>query len=125
MAAKKVLIVDDDREWNLLLKMKLGIAGYKVDQAFNGKQGMEKISADKPDLVLLDITMPVMDGWDVCQALRENPDTKELPIIIQSSMNQSDDVQRGKSYSVLRYLLKPCSPEVIVQNVRDVLAPKA
>ncbi len=124
MPAKKILIVDDDREWNFLLKMKLGIAGYTTDQAFNGQDAVEKIAQGKPDLVLLDITMPVMDGWQVCDRLRSQPETKTLPIVIQSSLTHPDDLQRGKSFSVERYLLKPCSPDAIVQSIRDILTPK-
>ncbi len=124
MPAKKILIVDDDREWNFLLKMKLGIAGYMVDQAFNGEQALEKIFESKPDLVLLDITMPVMDGWQVCEQLRQKPETKALPVVIQSSLSNPEDLQRGKSFLVERFLLKPCSPTIIVQSIRDILASK-
>lgn len=98
------------------------MAGFKGEQAFNGKEAIEKISQNKPDMVLLDITMPVMDGWQVCETLRGNDETKELPIIIQSSYTQAEDIERGKSYRVKRYLVKPCSPETIIQNVRDVLS---
>ncbi len=124
MPSKKILIVDDDREWNFLLKMKLGIAGYAADQAFNGKDAVDKIAQSKPDLVLLDITMPVMDGWEVCAHLRASDETKSLPIVIQSSLTHPDDLQRSKSFLVERYLLKPCSPDAIVQSIRDILTPK-
>ena len=121
---KKILIVDDDREWNFLLKMKLGIAGYATDQAFNGKDAVDKIAQSRPDLVLLDITMPVMDGWEVCAHLRAAEETKSLPIVIQSSLTHPEDLQRSKSFLVERYLLKPCSPDAIVQSIRDILTPK-
>ncbi len=117
---KSVLIVDDDKEWSFLLKIKLQAAGFAADQAFNGKEGLEKIRVKAPDLVLLDITMPVMNGWDVCKALRENPGKRDLAVIIQSSYSEPDDIQRGKSFKVKRYLIKPCSPDTILQNVRDV-----
>lgn len=122
MAVKRILVVDDDREWNFLLKMRLEIAGYKGEQAFNGKEALEKIGANRPDLVLLDITMPVMDGWEVCRALREQPATKDLSVIIQSSFTRPEDVEKGKLYQVKRYLIKPCLPDVILQNIRDVFA---
>lgn len=124
MPSKKILIVDDDREWNFLLKMKLGIAGYATDQAFNGKDAVDKIAQSRPDLVLLDITMPVMDGWEVCAHLRAAEETKSLPIVIQSSLTHPEDLQRSKSFLVERYLLKPCSPDAIVQSIRDILTPK-
>lgn len=122
METKKILVVDDDKEWNFLLKMRLEMAGFKGEQAFNGKEAIEKVQLAKPDLVLLDITMPIMDGWQVCETLREQPETKELPILILSSYRQPQDIERGKSYQVKRYLLKPCLPETVIQNVRDIFS---
>lgn len=118
--SQKILVVDDDREWNLLLKIHIEKAGFTVAQAFNGREAMEKIAADTPALVILDINMPVMDGWEVCQTLRGNPATENLPIMILSSYSQVQDIQRGKSFRVKRYLLKPCLPQTVVQNVRDI-----
>lgn len=126
MALKTILVVDDDREWNFLLKLKLELAGYRAEQAFNGKEAMNRI-AEKgaPDLMLLDITMPVMDGWEVCEAVRAAPATQSLPVIILSSFSRAEDIQKGKAFQVQRYLFKPCSPDSIVNNIRDVLAQKA
>lgn len=121
MAAKKILTVDDDKEWAFLIKLRLEMAGFNVEQAYDGKQALEKIGSNRPDLILLDITMPVMDGWEVCRALRERTETKDLPIVILSSYTQPDDVQQGKQFQVKRYLIKPCSPETVLQNVQDVL----
>lgn len=121
-AAKKILIVDDDREWNLVLKLRLTRDGYAIRQAFNGLEAIEKIHADKPDLVLLDIGMPVADGWTVCEKVRNQEETKDLPIIIISSYSQPEDIIQCKTYRVKRHLLKPCSVETVAQNVRDVIA---
>jgi CheY-like chemotaxis protein len=118
--AQKILVVDDDKEWNLLLKIHLEKSGFVIAQAFNGREAIEKIDANKPDLVILDINMPVMDGWEVCQTLRSSPSTENLPIMILSSYSQVQDIQRGKSFHVKRYLLKPCLPQTVVQNVRDI-----
>ncbi len=120
MSLKKILVVDDDKEWNLLLKLRLEGAGYSVEQAFNGREALEKIQEKIPDLVLLDITMPVMNGWDVCKALRERPETKNLPILVHSSYNRPEDLADGKSFQIKRYIIKPCLPGVVVQNVQDV-----
>ena len=122
MDPKKILIVDDDKEWNLLLKMNMQKAGFKVEQAFNGKEALEKIARDKPAMVLLDITMPMMSGWEVCKNLREKPETEKLPILILSSYSNPEDVEQGKSYRVKRYLIKPCLPDTVIQNVRDVFS---
>ncbi len=124
MGIKKVLVVDDDREWNLLLKMRLELAGFRSEQAFNGKEAIQKVNEGRPDLILLDITMPEMDGWDVCKALRDRPDTKDLPIIIISSFSQTEDIERGKSFRVKHYIIKPCSPKTVLQNVSAILSPQ-
>ena len=120
MAQKKILVVDDDKEWNLLLKIRLQASGYQVAQAFNGKEALEKIEQDQPDMILLDITMPVLSGWDVCRVLREQPKTKDMPILIHSSYNRPEDIEQGKFYQVKRFLIKPCLPGTVVQNVQDV-----
>ena len=117
---KQILVVDDDREWNFLLKVMMEQAGFKIEQAYNGKDALDKIAQTKPDLLVLDITMPIMDGFEVCKVLREKPETKELPIVILTSYTQPEDILKGKSYQVKRYLLKPCPPELVIQNVRDI-----
>jgi CheY-like chemotaxis protein len=118
---KKILVVDDDREWNLVLRLRLERENYIIEQAFNGLEALEKIKADKPDLVLLDIGMPVTDGWKVCGTLRNQEETKDLPVIMISSFNRPDDVLQSKTFRVKRFLIKPCSLDTVVQNVRDVL----
>jgi DNA-binding response OmpR family regulator len=117
----KILVVDDDREWNLLLKMQLERAGFHVQQAFDGEQALQKIAEQLPDLVILDIHMPVLDGWGVCERLRAQSTTSQLPIVILSSFTRPEDVERGKSFQVKRYLLKPCLPTVVIKNVRDIM----
>ena len=116
----KIMVVDDDKEWNLVLKMTLQKSGYAVTQAFNGKEAVEKIGQDKPDLVLLDVTMPVMSGWEVCEALRADPSTKDLPIFILSSYSSPVDIEQGKTHRIKRYIVKPCSLQHVLQNVLDV-----
>jgi len=121
MARKKILVVDDDREWNFLLKMRLEYAGLNAEQAYNGKEALEKIKHNKPDLVILDIAMPEMDGWEVSHQIRMHKETKELPIIIVSSISKPEDVEQGKSYQIKRYLIKPCLPQTVIQTTLDIL----
>lgn len=117
---KKIIIVDDDREWNLLLKMNLDRAGFKTIQAFDGGEAIEKIEKEKPDLILLDITMPVMDGWEVYKVLREKKETQGIPVAIISSYTP-ENFEQSKTYQMARYLVKPISPSTIVQHARDIL----
>ena len=116
----KIMVVDDDKEWNLVLKMTLQKSGYEVTQAYNGKEAIDKIGQDKPDLVLLDVTMPVMGGWEVCEALRADPATRDLPLFILSSYSSPVDIQQGKLHHIKRYIIKPCSLQMVLQYVSDV-----
>ena len=119
-----ILIVDDDREWNLVLKLRLEREGYRTAQAYNGLEAIEKVQSDKPDLILLDIGMPVADGWKVCGTLRNQDETKDLPIIVVSAFTQPEDILQCRTYRIKRHILKPCSLETVVQNVRDVFDQK-
>lgn len=122
--SKKILLVDDDREWNFLLKLRLEKAGFEIAQAYNGKEAIQMINKNMPDLVFMDINMPELDGWETCEQLRAKTDTENLPIIIVSSYNHSDDVDRGKKFKIKRYHIKPCSPNAIVQSAQEILDKK-
>jgi chemosensory pili system protein ChpA (sensor histidine kinase/response regulator) len=104
--------------------MELEKAGFHVYQALNGEDAVKKISEDIPDLVILDIQMPVMDGWEVCAKIRGRTAIQHLPIMIVSSYNQPEDIERGKLFHVKRHLLKPCPAKVVIRNVRDILSQK-
>lgn len=90
-----VLIVDDVDANVLLLKLLLTKAGYKTLTAYNGKDALEIIKKSSPDLVLLDIMMPVMDGHEVAAQLREMPERRDMPIIFLSALNSPDDIVKG------------------------------
>ena len=82
MDAKKILIIDDEENIVRLLKTILTVYGYECDTALNSKLGMEKIKADSPDLVVLDIAMPEMDGYEVCRIMKSNETTSSIPVLI-------------------------------------------
>lgn len=121
MAAKKVLVVDDDRVIQQLLVVNLELEGYDVITASDGEQAIEKISSAKPDLVLLDIMMPKYDGWEVCRQAKANPKTANVPIIFLSARAQDLDVRRGIELGVAAYMTKPFDPLELMDVVRRVL----
>jgi len=117
-----VLIVDDVDANVLLLKLLLTKAGYKTLSAYNGKDALEIIENQNPDLVLLDIMMPVMDGHEVAARLREMPEKANLPIIFLSALNSPDDIVKGFKYGAADYVSKPFNKDELLIRVRHQLS---
>ena len=103
----KILVVDDIPLNVLLVKKMLQPLGFDTSEAEDGVVAMEKIGADKPDLILLDLMMPRMDGFEVLRRLRANEETKSIPVIILSALNSNDDVAKGISMGAEDYITKP------------------
>jgi CheY-like chemotaxis protein len=103
----KILVVDDIPLNVLLVKKMLQPLGFETSEAEDGAVAMEKIEADKPDLILLDLMMPRMDGFEVLRRLRASDDTKSIPVIILSALNSNDDVAKGISMGAEDYITKP------------------
>ncbi|MFH1282805.1 MAG: response regulator [bacterium] len=118
---KKILIVDDEENILLLLRDNLIFEGYDVSEARDGMEALDKVDEVKPDLILLDIGLPKLDGWGVCQRLKNNPNTKDIPLIILSARAQDEDVQRGQQYGANGYLRKPCNPREFINKIKENL----
>ena len=119
--AKKILAVDDERHIVRLVQVNLERQGYEVITAFDGREALEKIESEKPDLVILDVMMPYMDGFEVLQAIRKNPDISTLPVIMLTAKAQDADVFRGWQQGVDTYLTKPFNPMELISFVRRIL----
>jgi DNA-binding response OmpR family regulator len=119
--SQSVLIVDDEPMARTLLRLMLVRAGFEVAEAENGFDALEKIEANAPDLILLDVMMPGMDGFTVCQKVRERPETAELPILMLSAKTDVDSINRGLLAGATKYLTKPISPEELTGHVKDAL----
>ncbi len=115
---KRVLVVDDDRVIQQLLEVNLELEGYEVvATAADGKEALEKIAELKPDLVILDIMMPKMDGLEVCRRLRADPDLSEIPVILLSARAQDMDIREGLEIGASAYLTKPFDPVELLDVV--------
>ncbi len=119
---KKILAVDDEPSIVRLVQVNLQRAGYEVVTAFDGKQALEKIESEKPDLVVLDVMMPYMDGFEVLQRLRKDPATRELPVIMLTAKAQDQDVFRGWTSGVDCYLTKPFNPMELISFVKRIFS---
>lgn len=120
--AIKIVCIEDDREMIELVKLILSRQGYDVFGAAGGKEGLEVIAAVKPDLVLLDLMMPDMDGWEVFQRMRANEGMKDIPVIVVTAKAQSIDKVLGLHIAkVDDYLTKPFGPSELLTSVLRVL----
>ena len=116
--AANILIVDDDDSIRSLLHQELGDAGYSIEEARNGKEALEKVRANRPDLIILDIMMPEMNGFDVAAVLKNDPQTMEIPIIVLSVVQ---DKTRGFRIGVDRYLTKPIDTGILFNEIGSLL----
>ncbi len=120
--AYKILVVDDEPTIVRLMEFILARQGHEMMVAVNGEEALEKIRAHAPDLVLLDIMMPRIDGYEVARAVRADPATASLPIIMLSAKAQEEDIRRGVGIGVDEYITKPFSPEHLVHVVAGYLS---
>ena len=120
MAAPRVLVVDDDPVIVKLLQVNFEMEGYQVLTASDGEEGLRQAREHKPDVVLLDVMMPKMDGLQVAVALRSDPDTIAIPILLLSAKAQAADVQAGKDVAD-DYITKPFDPLELLDRVSRLL----
>jgi two-component system response regulator ResD len=118
---QSVLIVDDEPMARTLLRLMLVRAGFNVSEAEDGFDALEKVQINQPDIILLDVMMPGMDGFSVCEALRQRKETATLPIIMLSAKTDLDSINKGLRVGATKYLTKPISPEELNRHVNDVL----
>jgi CheY-like chemotaxis protein len=121
MAAKRILICDDDPVILRLLQVNLELEGYEVLQAHHGEEALEIAGAEHPDLVILDIMMPRLDGYQTAERLKSDDGTKEIPIVFVSAKAQQSDIEKGKSYGVADYLTKPFDPTDLLEIVERLV----
>jgi DNA-binding response OmpR family regulator len=119
--AKKVLIIEDHKETAEMMSSILSAEGLQTSWAENGQIGVEKTFAEKPDLILLDIMMPVMSGFEVYQKLKSNNDTKHIPIIIVSVKVSDKSIKEREDIGVEDYLPKPFDPIELIKTVKKHL----
>jgi two-component system response regulator VicR len=123
--AKVILCIEDEQEMIDLIRLILGRRGFDVRGANNGEEGLKIIHNDHPDLVLLDLMMPDMDGWEVYQHMKSDETTKNIPVIVVTARAQSIDKVLGLHIAkVDDYIAKPFSPQELLNSVDNVLAGK-
>lgn len=117
---KTILVVDDEPSIGRVVQFKLQQEGFRVAVATDGLEGLAKVKEEKPDLILLDLMMPGMDGFEVCRRLRASPETAATPVIILTARGQETDRIKGAELGVLDFYTKPFSPQKLLERVREV-----
>lgn len=117
----RILIAEDEKDIRELIAFTLRFAGFDVLLATNGMEAVEVAEAERPDLVILDVRMPKMSGYEACRRLKENPQTAALPVVFLSAKGQDSEVQQGLESGAEEYILKPFAPDELIQQVRDIL----
>ena len=117
----KVLIVDDDGFISRLVRMKVEQLGHEVETASDGAEGLRKALDLRPDLILLDLMMPRMNGLEVCRQLRAEPAGRDIPVVMLTAKAQERDIEAGFAAGANDYLVKPFSPRELQARVRAIL----
>lgn len=118
----KVLVVEDDKFLRGLLSQKLGASGFSVLLAADGREAVDKAKQEKPAVVLLDLMLPVLDGFEVLKNIKADGEIKSVPVIVLSNLGEKDEVQRALELGAVDYLIKAhFTPDEIIAKVREVL----
>jgi DNA-binding response OmpR family regulator len=118
----KILIVEDDRFLRELIARKLRNEGYEVLEAVDGEEGLKKIKEEKPDLILLDLILPGIDGFEVLAKTKEDPNVAQIPVIILSNLGQREEIERGLKLGAIDYLIKAhFTPGEIIEKIKNIL----
>jgi two-component system alkaline phosphatase synthesis response regulator PhoP len=118
----KILIAEDERDIRDLVAFTLRFAGYEVFTAANGEEAVEQAPNVNPDLILMDVRMPRMTGYEACRIMKLNPDLKDIPIVFLSAKGQETEIQQGLDAGAEEYLLKPFAPDQLTSHVKTILA---
>ena len=123
-SGKLVAVVDDDREVREWLAETLGHAGYQVALAANGLRLVSALQVDRPDLILLDVNMSWIDGFELCRALKKNPLWADIPVVFISGRSRHDDVEQGLACGAVDYFAKPLDARELLDRIGELVQPR-
>ncbi|MBI2056382.1 MAG: response regulator [Candidatus Sungbacteria bacterium] len=117
-----ILLVEDDKFLRNIISQKLTQAGFRVEEAVDGKEALKKVESKAPKLVLLDLLLPEIDGFAVLKRLQENNDLKKIPVIVLSNLGQDEDVRKAKELGAKDYMVKAYfTPTEVIERVQKIL----
>ena len=118
----KILIAEDERDIRDLVAFTLRFAGYEVFAAANGEEAVEMAPKVNPDLILMDVRMPRMTGYEACKVMKANADLRDIPVVFLTARGQETEIQQGLDAGAEEYLLKPFAPDQLTTRVKAILA---
>jgi DNA-binding response OmpR family regulator len=121
MARGKVLIVDDEEYIQHILNFSFGAEGYDVVTASDGEEGLSKAKDEKPDVIVMDIMMPRMDGYEACKKIKSDPATRNIPVILLTAKGRDADRKLGSDAGADDYIVKPFSPGRLIERVEGII----
>ena len=124
MSKGKLLIVDDDKDFITAVAARLESRGFIVTKAFNGKEGLEKVYAEKPDAIILDVMMPEMNGFEVCKKLKTDEKYKDIPVVMLTARSSPEDVKFAKEMGSDAYFVKPFELDMLLYELNALLRAK-
>ena len=117
----KILIAEDERDIRELVNFSLQFGGFTVVQAVNGAEAVEQARKELPDLILMDVRMPKMTGYEACRQMKSMPELRDIPVVFLSAKGQESEIQTGLESGAEEYILKPFAPDELVKQVQAVL----
>jgi two-component system phosphate regulon response regulator PhoB len=124
MARETILVVEDDENIQQLVGYNLAKAGFHVVYADNGEQALSQIKREKPELIVLDLMLPGLSGFEVCKLVRKDPKTKSLPIVMLTAKSEENDMAAGLDLGADDYITKPFSPKILISRIKAALRRK-
>ncbi|MDD3643230.1 MAG: response regulator [Candidatus Krumholzibacteria bacterium] len=121
MRKGKILVVDDEVNITQILEFSIGAEGYEVITASNGEEAIDKARREQPDLIILDIMMPRIDGYEACRILKSNPLTKSIPVVLLTAKGRDIDKRLGYEVGATDYIIKPFSPSKLIDRIHELL----
>ena len=116
-----ILIAEDERDIRELIQFTLMFAGHQITQAANGAEALELAQKVKPDLIMMDVRMPKMTGYEACREMKKIDDIKNVPVIFLSAKGQDEEKQTGIEAGAVAYILKPFAPDELTRQISDIL----
>ncbi len=117
-------MVDDEVYILHILEFSLGAEGFEVISASNGELAVEKAKQEKPNLIVLDIMMPVLDGYETCRRLKQDPETKDIPVVLLTAKGRDVDKRLGFEVGAIDYIVKPFSPSRLIERIEEIIGVK-
>ncbi len=121
MEKKKILLIDDDPDMAILLKAKVESEPYEIVPVYTGKEGLNRAKEEKPDLIVLDLMLPELNGYKVCELLKKDPEVKDIPVIMFTSRDDEDEIKLGREMGADIYLTKSLDSQELIPAIKKLI----